>query len=119
MNKRSKGKIYEEKGKEYLENIGVKVLSMNYQGSFGEIDIIGYDEMTLVFFEVKYRKNLSFGMPQEAIDKKKMKKIYITAKEFIRRNRLENEKIRFDAVVFLGEKIEWIKNIFWGDELGL
>lgn len=58
-------------------------------------------------------------MPQEAIDKKKMKKIYITAKEFIRRNRLENEKIRFDAVVFLGEKIEWIKNIFWGDELGL
>lgn len=48
-----------------------------------------------------------------------MKKIYITAKEFIRKNRLENEKIRFDAVVFLGEKIEWIKNIFWGDELGL
>lgn len=32
MNKRSKGKIYEEKGKEYLENIGVKVLAMNYQG---------------------------------------------------------------------------------------
>ena len=119
MNKRSKGKIYEEKGKEYLENIGVKVLAMNYQGSFGEIDIIGYDETTLVFFEVKYRKNSFFGLPQEAIDKRKMKKIYLTAREFIKKNRLEDEKIRFDAIVFLDEEIEWIKNIFWGDELGL
>lgn len=119
MNKRSKGKVYEEKSKEYLETAGVKVLTMNYQGSFGEIDIVGYDNTTLVFFEVKYRKNLSFGMPQEAIDKRKMNKIYLTAKEFVKKNRLEDEKIRFDAVVFLGEKIEWIKNIFWGDELGL
>lgn len=56
MNKRSKGKIYEEKGKEYLENIGVKVLAMNYQGSFGEIDIIGYDETTLVFLKLNIEK---------------------------------------------------------------
>lgn len=118
MNKRNKGRIYEEKGKKYLENMGVKVLSMNYYGSFGEIDIVGYDDTTLVFFEVKYRKNLYFGTPQEAIDKRKMNKIYITAKEFVKKNRLENEKIRFDAIVFLDEKIEWIKNIFWGDELG-
>lgn len=73
----------------------------------------------LFFFEVKYRKNLFFGTPQEAIDKRKMNKIYITAKEFIKKNRLENEKIRFDAIVFLGEEVEWIKNIFWGDEVGL
>lgn len=119
MNKRNKGKIYEEKAKIYLENIGVRVLVMNFQGSFGEIDIIGYDDTTLVFFEVKYRKNLSFGTPQEAIDKRKMNKIYVTAKEFIKKNRLENEKIRFDAIVFLGEEAEWIKNIFWGDEVGL
>ena len=73
----------------------------------------------LIFFEVKNRKNKIFGMTQEAIDRKKMNKIYITAKEFVKKNRLENEPIRFDAIIFLGENIEWIKNIFWGDELGL
>ncbi|MGL4999836.1 MAG: YraN family protein [Cetobacterium sp.] len=119
MNRRNKGKEYEEKGRDYLQSFGIKILSMNYEGSFGEIDIIGYDKTTLVFFEVKYRKNNLFGMPQDAIDKKKMSKIYITAKEFVRKNRLENEKVRFDAVVFLGEKVEWLKNIFWGDELGI
>ena len=119
MNKRSKGKEYEEKGRKYLESIGVKILDINYQGSFGEIDIIGYDNATLVFFEVKYRKNDFFGLPQESIDRKKRSKIYITAKEFIKKNRLENEKIRFDAIVFLKEELNWIKNIFWGDELGI
>ncbi|MGL5936796.1 MAG: YraN family protein [Cetobacterium sp.] len=119
MNRRNKGKEYEEKAKQYLESLDIKILSMNYEGSFGEIDIIGYDKNTLVFFEVKYRKNNLFGSPQEAIDRRKMNKIYITAKEFIRKNRLDDEKIRFDAVTFLGEEVEWLKNIFWGDELGI
>ncbi|MGL5796874.1 MAG: YraN family protein [Cetobacterium sp.] len=119
MNRRNKGKEYEEKAKQYLESLDIKILSMNYEGSFGEIDIIGYDKNTLVFFEVKYRKNNLFGAPQEAIDRRKMNKIYITAKEFIRKNRLDDEKIRFDAVTFLGEEVEWLKNIFWGDELGI
>ena len=119
MNRRSKGRQYEIKAKEYLESLNVKILNMNYEGSFGEIDIIGYDGGTLVFFEVKYRRNDLFGRPEEAIDKKKMKKIYITAKEFIRKNRLDSEKIRFDAIVFLKDEVKWLKNVFWGDELGI
>lgn len=119
MDRRSKGKEYEDKGKKYLEGVGIKIVDTNYQGAFGEIDIIGYENTTLVFFEVKYRKNEFFGLPQEAIDRKKRGKIYITAKEFIKKNRLESEKIRFDAIVFLGEELSWIKNIFWGDELGI
>ncbi|MEG0069389.1 YraN family protein [Cetobacterium sp.] len=119
MNNRNKGHIYEVKAREYLERNGVKILDMNYQGALGEIDIIGYENTTLVFFEVKYRKNNFFGMPQEAIDKRKQLKIYKTAREFLKKNRLENEKVRFDAVVFLGEEFQWLKNIFWGDDLGI
>ncbi|MBC2850808.1 YraN family protein [Cetobacterium sp. 8H] len=119
MNNRSKGHIYEVKAREYLERNGVKILDMNYQGALGEIDIIGYENSTLVFFEVKYRKNNFFGMPQEAIHKRKQVKIYKTAREFIKKNRLENEKVRFDAVVFLDEEFQWLKNIFWGDDLGI
>nr|WP_307774833.1 YraN family protein [uncultured Cetobacterium sp.] len=120
MDNRNKGHLYERKAKEYLEDQGVRVLELNYQGAVGEIDIIGYEGDTLVFFEVKYRKNSNYGMPIEAIDKKKLTKIYKTAKEFVVKNRLDREKIRFDALTFFGdEKIQWLKNILWGDEVGV
>ena len=56
MNKRNKGKIYEEKAKIYLENIGVRVLVMNFQGSFGEIDIIGYDDTEKIYLLGHHKK---------------------------------------------------------------
>lgn len=116
---RNKGREYEEKARVYLEKRDIKVIEQNFYGSYGEIDLIAIDKDTLIFIEVKYRQNTRYGMPHEAIDRKKAYKIYLTAKEFIKKNRFENEKIRFDAILFLGEKIQWLKNIFWGDEIGI
>lgn len=119
MNKRKCGTLYEEKAREYLIKKGIEIVCTNFYGNYGEIDIIGFDNKVLVFFEVKYRKNLDFGYPQEAINKNKRKKIYLTAKEFTSKNRLEREEIRFDSVTFIGEEVCWTKNILWGDELGI
>lgn len=119
MNKRSKGYLYERKAKEYLESLNVKIIDQNYFGWKGEIDLIGYEYDTLVFFEVKYRKNKEFGLPQEAINREKQKRIYLTAKDFVMKKKLYNKKIRFDAVIFIGNEVQWIKNIIWGDELGI
>lgn len=119
MNTRSKGYLYERKAKEYLESLKIKIIETNYYGYKGEIDLIGYDLDTLVFFEVKYRKNKKFGLPQEAINLIKKKKIYFTAKDYITKRQLYNKKIRFDAILFIGDEIQWLKNIIWGDELGI
>ena len=72
MNKREIGDNYELLAADYLRNNGVKILVKNYRNRFGEIDLIGYDGETLVFFEVKYRNNLQSGYAEEAVDAKLM-----------------------------------------------
>ncbi len=58
MNKRLVGSRYEQEAAEYLKSLGYRILMMNYRCLLGEIDIVAMDGDTLVFCEVKYRKNL-------------------------------------------------------------
>jgi len=53
---------------------------------FGEIDLIMMDAgtNTLVFIEVRYRKNTDYGAGFESISRSKQKKIITSAKCFIR-----------------------------------
>ena len=67
MNKRRKGAAHEQAAKVYLEKRGVRIQTINYRVMQGEIDIVGYEKGTLVFFEVKYRANAGNGLPQEAV----------------------------------------------------
>lgn len=113
----NKGKIYEEKAKKFLIEQGIKILDRNFYSKYGEIDIIVEDGENIVFIEVKYRKNLNFGFPEESIDKRKRGKILKTANYYLKVKKLENKKVRFDSILFLDKKIKWIKNIFWGDEI--
>lgn len=117
-NNKSKGNIHEEKATAILVEKGYQILNRNYFGSFGEIDIIAKKDNTIVFVEVKYRKTSKCGYGEEAIDLKKMKKIYFTGMEYVKKNHYWNYSIRFDAIVFLGDKFQWLENILWGDEIG-
>lgn len=117
---RSKGNKYEELAAIKLKRNGYEILKRNYYSRYGEIDIIGRDADTLFFAEVKYRKNLKYGVPSEAVDERKQHKIIKTAEEFIYKNednilKLFNEfpKIRFDIVEILDNKIRIIKNAFY------
>ena len=73
MNSKKTGTAYEIIAANYLKEQGVQIIEMNYRISRGEIDIIGKDKNVLVFIEVKYRKNASYGQPWEAILIKKQK----------------------------------------------
>ena len=73
--KRQIGKRGEELGAHYVKERGVNIIEKNYSCPFGEIDLIGIDRGTYVFFEVKYRRTKSFGGPEEAIDIRKQRKI--------------------------------------------
>jgi putative endonuclease len=82
---------------EYLIKTGYRILKTNYRRGRFEIDIIGSKEDVLVFFEVKTRKNEVFGLPEDAIDDKKISRILDCANEYI----LETQwlkRIRFDII---------------------
>jgi len=107
--------------KEYLENNGYKVLNMNYNCRFGEIDIIALEDKCLVFVEVKTRTTKRYGAPENAVNYWKRKHLVLSARCYIEQYRIKEYFARFDVVevfanyadnVFKVDKINIIKNAF-------
>ena len=118
LNTREIGNKYEDKSVETLVKEAYKILERNYQNRFGEIDIIAEKNKEIVFVEVKYRKTNKFGYGYEAVDKRKIMKILKLADYYIQSKKYQNYKIRFDCMSYLGDELDWIKDIVWGDEIG-
>lgn len=118
MNKRKKGNLYENKAAEFLEENSYKILEKNYYGKYGEIDLIALKDGQIIFIEVKYRETSEYGYGVEAVDKRKARRIYRTAEEYLVKNHMEDYDIRFDCISYLKNEQKWLKNILWGDEIG-
>lgn len=117
MNRRGKGEEYEKKAETILKESGYEIVDKNYHSQQGEIDIICEKNGMLVFVEVKYRRNSDYGYGSEAIDKRKLKRMYLTGIKYLSEKKLRVKEIRFDMIVFLGEEYTWDENIIWGDEI--
>lgn len=98
-NKTLIGKFGEDKAAEYLLAKGLKIISRNYYGTHGELDIVAYDTKTdtIIFTEVKTRKNQNFGFASQSIGKDKLKSLVQTAQQYMFENPNESQ-IRFDVV---------------------
>ena len=118
LNTREIGNKYEDKSVETLVKEAYRILERNYQNRFGEIDIIAEKNKEIVFIEVKYRKTSKFGYGYEAVDRRKIMKILKLANYYIQSKKYQNYKIRFDCMSYLGDELDWIKDIVWGDEIG-
>lgn len=114
MNSKYLGNFGELQAQKYLKKIGLKILETNYTNKLGEIDIICFDkrEKEYVFIEVKTRTTDLFGLPCEAVTPYKQNKIRQIASLYLLENKLTEEKVRFDVVEILDEKINHIKYAF-------
>ena len=112
--KRKIGAYEENIATKYLSDNGYKIIEKNFFTKIGEIDIIANDEDDMLcFIEVKYRKSKNFGEGLEAVDKKKQRRIYNSARIYMCLNNIkEDRKCRFDVVSILGDEITLVKNAF-------
>ena len=111
------GNIGEALACKYLQEKNFKILQKNYKNELGEIDIIAKDKNTLVFVEVKARSSTQFGLPREAINYYKQRKIVAVATLYLKQKKLiDNISVRFDCIEILGDKndyeINHLTNIF-------
>ncbi len=107
------GKSGEQIAVKHLKSKGYKILDTNYRSRHGEIDIVCMHKGMLVFVEVKSRKNLSFGLPREAVTYRKQQSIIYTAQYYIFRNALVDIPVRFDVIEVVDDKISsHIENAF-------
>jgi len=107
------GKTAEKAAERYLNARGLTTLTKNYSCRQGEIDLIMDDASTVVFVEVRYRKNAAYGSPLETVTAAKQKKLLIAAKHYLSENKLiENTQARFDVIGICGDQYEWVKSAF-------
>lgn len=111
------GKSGEEIALHYLKRKKYRIIERNFRFFRGEIDIIAYDQKTLVFIEVKTRKSKSFGLPEESVTPSKQRQIRKIAQGFMAKNNLRDAECRFDVIsLLINEKGEYeinhIQNAF-------
>ena len=85
-----------------LRGGGYAILEERYRTPFGEIDVIARDGDTLVFIEVKARRDDRFGGGAAAVTARKQRTIVRVAQTYLSRTRLHHVPCRFDVVV-----VEW------------
>ena len=119
--KKETGDEAERIAERYLQKQGLQCIDRNYRCRFGEIDLIFHEahgqnsvDKTLVFVEVRLRKNDHFGGAAASIGVAKQQRIIAAAHHYLSGMR-ELPPCRFDAVLLndlSGERIEWIKDAF-------
>lgn len=106
------GKQGEDLVEKYLIKKGYKILDRNFSCKRGEIDIIAFYKKQIIFIEIKSRTNKKYGLPSEAVNKRKLEKIYKTAEYYLYCRNLENENIRIDVIeVYINEKRYYINHL--------
>lgn len=90
---------------DFLRSRGYRILGRNVRfGPRRELDAVARspDSKTLVFVEVKTRKNESFGRPVAAVDSAKRRALARSAAEYLRRLKRKPPFVRFDVVEVVG-----------------
>ena len=85
QNARDRGRDAELACCRYLQQKGLKLLAKNYHGRRGEVDLVMQDRHTVVFVEVRYRRNSDFGGALESITSSKQQKLRLTAEQYMQR----------------------------------
>lgn len=88
----------EDLAADHLEAAGYRVLARNYRTKAGEIDIVALQGSTLVFCEVKTRRDDRFGVPAEAVDRAKQSRLRRLAAHWLVEHKPGPVDVRFDVV---------------------
>ena len=112
MNTRIVGRQGENVASEYLSKHNYKIVDRNFTCRYGEIDVVAWDGESVIFVEVKARKDDKFGMPREAVTWRKQQTIVQCATYWLYKNKRTGVPVRFDVVEILGDKVHHIKDAF-------
>ena len=92
------GRSGENFAAEYLKSKGYKIIAQNFRIRSAEIDIIAEMNDEIIFVEVKTRSNTRRGLPAEAVNLRKQKKIIEAASVFLQDEKFSDCACRFDVI---------------------
>lgn len=110
------GDHFENVAARYLTSRGVTILARNVYNRGGEIDLIGRDQDTLVFFEVRYRGAGSLADPASSVNYPKQRRLVKAASYYLHKHGLWDALSRIDVIAITPGttkkyRVQWIKNV--------
>ncbi len=105
----------------FLRVKGYRIEARNWRCPQGELDIVARDGDTLVFVEVKTRRDRSAGAPEEAVDARKRSRIVHLAQAYLAALGGAVPPCRFDVVAVesggITPRIRHLRAAFRADDL--
>jgi len=83
MKRRDTGILGEKLAKDFLKKRGYRIYETNYRCPEGEVDIVARHKDSLVFIEVRSKRSLQFGSPEESITPTKMERLRAVAAHYL------------------------------------
>lgn len=80
-----KGADAEDRAARYLSSLGREVVARNYRIPGGEIDLVTRDGDTLIFTEVRHRRQAHYGSAAESVTPRKLALMHRAALTYLTR----------------------------------
>lgn len=114
---RSAGAVFEQRARAVLERAGLRLLDSNYTTRYGELDLVMRDGDTVVFVEVRYRRQAGYGDAAASVTASKQAKLIQAAQSWLAgHGRYAQGPCRFDVVSYDGPadsaRMDWRRNAF-------
>lgn len=100
LRRKSLGRAGEAVAREYLTNLGFRIIATNYKKRGGEIDIVATFDTIVAFIEVKTR--IGAGNPVEGYSETQMQRMVETSAGFIVENGNllpDDFEVRYDLII--------------------
>ena len=82
----------------YLRGLGLEIVELDVRLPSGQVDVVARDGECLVIVEVKARSSHAFGLPAEAVDWRKRRRLRRLAWEYTERHPGAGRCLRVDVV---------------------
>ena len=110
------GTAFEAQALEFLQRQRMRLVARNVTCRGGEIDLVMRDrDGALVFVEVRARAGGRYGGAAASIGAHKRQRILQAARYFLVTRGAGANPCRFDAVVFEGRRLVWLRDAFRED----
>lgn len=119
--RRARGAHIEALAAAFLRERGLVPVAANASARGGELDLVMRDGETLVFIEVRYRRDARFGGGAASIDAGKRRRIVLAAEQFLAASRgFARLPCRFDVIDASGDPaapdVVWLRDAFRADD---
>ena len=102
------GRTGEQLAEKYLTDLGYSILFRNWRHWRYEIDLVAIKNDILHFIEVKTRTSGKFGLPEESVDRRKLRSLINAAEQFMQLHP-QYKRLQFDvlSINMVGDKVEY------------